>query len=46
MGNHDFGFDVTKLIKPGQKNTITIRVWNKAEIGGLYRRGFFWSPKE
>ena len=41
---HDFDFDVAKLVRPGEKNTIAIRVWNSAEPGGLYRRGFFWSP--
>jgi len=45
MGNLDFDLDVTKLVRPGQKNTIAIRVWNNTDIGGLYRRGFFWSPK-
>ena len=39
-------FDVTELVEPGRRNTVTIRVWNDAEIGGLYRRGFFWSPAE
>jgi hypothetical protein len=43
-GNLDFDLDVTKLVKPGQKNTIAIRVWNNTDVGGLYRRGFFWSP--
>ena len=38
--------DVADLIKPGQKNTIAIRVLNPADIGGLFRRGFFWSPKQ
>jgi len=46
MGNHDFDLDVTKLVRPGERNTVAIRVWNKAEIGGLYRRGFFWSPND
>ena len=41
---HDFEFDITDLIKPGQTNTIAIRVHNDAEIGGLFRRGFIWSP--
>lgn len=45
MGGHDFDLDITNLIKPG-KNLITIRVLNEAEIGGLYRRGFIWSPKK
>lgn len=43
-GPHDFDLDVTKLVKPG-KNMIAIRIWNDAEFGGLFRRGFFWSPK-
>ena len=45
MGQSDFELDVTKAIRPGQKNTIAIRVWNDAEIGGLLNRGFLWSPK-
>jgi len=45
MGQSDFELDVTKAIRPGQKNTIAIRVWNDAEIGGLLNRGFFWSRK-
>jgi len=45
MHPHDFELDVTKLLHPG-KNTIAIRVFNDEEIGGLYRRGFFWTPKE
>ena len=44
--NHAFELDVTDLIEPGRKNTIAIRVLNPADIGGLFRRGFFWSPKE
>ncbi len=43
---HHFELDVTDLIKPGQKNTVAIRVLNDAEIGGLFRRGFFYSPTE
>ena len=26
-------------------NVLAIRVWNSADIGGLYRRGFLWAPK-
>jgi len=44
MQPHEFELDATKLLKPG-KNTIAIRVLNDAEIGGLFRRGFFYSPK-
>lgn len=44
-GPHSQEFDVTKLIKPGQPNTITIRIWNDSEIGGMYGRGFFWAAK-
>ena len=35
--------DGTGKFKAGA-NTITVRVWNNAEIGGLLRRGFVWSP--
>ena len=44
--NHKFDTDITDAVKPGEVNTIAIRVWNKAELGGLMHRGFFWSPKE
>lgn len=37
--------DVTGKVKPGP-NLIAIRVLNSAELGGLIRRGFLWSPKE
>ena len=43
---HSFDIEVTDLVEPGKVNTIAIRLWNKAEVGGLFRRGFFWSPKE
>jgi len=42
---HIFELDAGKFIHPG-KNTIAIRVWNKAEVGGLFRRGFFWAPAD
>lgn len=42
-GPHDFDMDVTKFIKAG-KNVVTIRIWNDAEFGGLFRRGFLYSP--
>lgn len=41
---HECDFDVTDMVKPGETNNVTIRIWNNAEIGGVYRRGFFWSP--
>ena len=43
--NHEFDVDISSAVKPG-RNTIAIRVWNKAEQGGMLRRGFFWSPTE
>lgn len=43
---HDFELDVSSLLRPDRENTIAIRVWNDAEIGGLYRRGFFYTPVE
>jgi hypothetical protein len=45
-GAREVDIEVTNLIKPGGVNTVSIRVWNDAEIGGLYRRGFFYSPAE
>ena len=41
---HDFDMDVTHLVQPGKDNTIAIRIFNEAELGGLYHRGLFWSP--
>ena len=41
---HDFDMDITSHVQSGKKNTIAIRIWNDADLGGLYRRGFFWSP--
>jgi hypothetical protein len=41
---HDFDIDLTDFVEAGKENTIAIRLWNKAEVGGLFRRGFFWSP--
>jgi hypothetical protein len=41
--NQEIDLDVTPLVKPG-RNVIAIRVWNDADVGGLYRRGFLWSP--
>lgn len=45
-GPHFVDLDVTGLVRPGERNTVAIRVWNDAEIGGLYRRGFLYSPAE
>jgi len=42
---HDLELDVSELIKPGE-NVIAVRVWNDAEVGGMHRRGFLWSPKQ
>ena len=36
--------DATGKVKSGH-NVIAIRVWNNADVGGLIRRGFLWSPK-
>ena len=44
--NHTFDIDVTDAIKPGKVNQITVRVWNKAELGGMLRRGFFFTPTD
>jgi len=35
--------DATGKVKAGQ-NVIAVRVLNDAEIGGMYRRGYLWSP--
>jgi hypothetical protein len=36
--------DVTGKVKAGD-NVVAVRVWNNADVGGLHRRGFLWSPK-
>ena len=43
-GGHSADLDVSGMVAPGGRNVIAIRVWNNAEIGGLYRRGFLYSP--
>ena len=40
----DMDPDATGKVKVGA-NVIAIRVWNDAETGGLYRRGFLRAPK-
>jgi hypothetical protein len=45
-GSHAVDLDVTGLVRPGERNTVAIRVWNDAEPGGIYRRGFLYSPVE
>jgi len=45
MHQHEFDADVSKQVRPG-RNTIAIRVWNNADVGGMYRRGFLYAPKE
>lgn len=42
--NNQFELDITPLIQVGQPNQITLRVWNDADVGGLFRRGYLWSP--
>ena len=43
---HEFEKDVSALIKPGETNLITIRVYNNGDVGGMYRRGFLYAPVE
>jgi hypothetical protein len=44
--SYGFNFDVSALVRSGEKNSIAIRVWNQTDLGGLCHRGFFWSPTE
>ncbi len=44
--NQSFDIDVTDAIKPGETNTIVVRVDNDHDWGGIYRRVFLWSPRE
>jgi hypothetical protein len=43
-GDRELDLDISSLVTPGRPNTLAIRIWNDAEIGGLYRRGFAYSP--
>lgn len=45
-GRLSMDIDVTNLLRPGERNTIAVRVWNNAEIGGMLSRGFLYSPIE
>jgi hypothetical protein len=42
--NRNFDIDVTAAARPGERNTIAIRVDNEFEWGGIYRRVFLYSP--
>ena len=42
MGRNEIELDVSEFVRPG-KNTIAIRIWNDAEIGGMFDRSFLWS---
>lgn len=44
MSPHTVDLDISKFAKPGAQNQITVRIWNDAEFGGLYRRAFIYSP--
>ncbi len=42
---HPAEFAIGDKLRPGQRNTIAIRVLNDSdEVGGLYRRGFIYAP--
>lgn len=42
---HRIDLDVTDAVRPGQPNTIAIRILKDADAGGgLYERGFLYSP--
>ena len=42
---HPAEFNIGDTLRPGQRNTIAIRVLNDPdEVGGLYRRGFIYAP--
>ena len=43
MGENEFELDVSKLVR-AEANTVAVRIWNDAEIGGMFNRSFFWSP--
>lgn len=42
--HYGFEFDATPYLKVGAENQITVRVFNRWEWGGLFRRSFLWSP--
>lgn len=37
--------DLTDHLKPGEKNTLVIRVFDEQNFGGIFRRCFIYSPK-
>ncbi len=43
--DHEVDLDVTDAVKPGETNTVVVRVHNDVEVGGLYRRGFLYAPQ-
>ena len=42
--NDTFDIDASSALTPGRPHTIVIRVDNKHEWGGIFRRVFLWSP--
>jgi len=38
--NHEEEFDVTPLVRPGERNTIAFRVFKSYDFAGTYRRVF------
>lgn len=43
-GDRSLDLDISAQVRPGQENLIAIRVHNDTDIGGIYRRGFLYSP--
>jgi hypothetical protein len=43
-GDRSLDMHISAQVIPGQENLIAIRVYNDTDIGGIYRRGFLYSP--
>jgi len=44
--HHEREFDVTNFVKPGETQTITMRVFKEFDWGGPYGGAFLYSPKD
>ncbi len=43
--NHQREFDLTKVVTPGRRQTLTVRIFKEFDWGGPYGNVFLYSPK-
>jgi len=36
--------DITSCVKPGEENTLVVRIFNEQNFGGIFRRCFIYAP--